>query len=181
MKVVPVFNPSNAAHLRYLLVSFPNSADAWVHDDELRHLGEYVAGIANQVGNEICTTAETEARSACARSHTQGEFFTNLVTLINKRTDCQGMSIWLQNDIRTELRLAAQPQGTRMQWNPALKEYERFYRKGDGSLTSWCWERGEMLLFSDANKAREGRKTKSSEKSVDSKRSECIFAPMARL
>ena len=180
MRVVPVFNPSNTHHLRFLLVLFPKTDDDWCDEGELAHLGEYVARIVDHVGDEICAAAATLTSYHCAHSRTKEQFLKKLVELITDEIDCEAMSILLQDETGTELRLAVT---TGIEWNPSLKSHEQCYHKGDG-LTGKTWKDGEMRLVSNASGERQldrsSRKI-SWEINRNQDRSECLFAPLGRL
>jgi signal transduction histidine kinase len=176
MITVPIFNPSNANDVRYLLNLFPNGRDFWGTRRELENLVAYVALLADRVSDEICSSAAAQTSHESSESSSRDEFLQKLVTLIQKTFRVEGVSIFLVNEGGTALELGAT---TGIEWDPRLKPHERFYAKGVG-LTGTTWAKGEVRLFVDTKRQSEMQK-RSWEARQTQGRDEWLFAPLGRL
>jgi len=187
MIAVPVFNSSNPHHLRYILTIFPNVepkvSDEGGMSDHERFEWEFCADIisvwADYVTDEACSAA------AGATNHLCGEvkggvttFVDALMDHIQKRFNCENVTVWLLDESRTRL-LPAGKTEDRITWREDLPKNERHYRKGDGTITSQTWEDREMLFSSHAVDINNRAAHKSFEKAKSDRR-ELLTAPLAR-
>ena len=182
MVTVPIFNPSNPHHLRFLLNIFPTTASYWgalpSGHTELTRLAAHLSRLADYVADDVCSAAALETSYACGHSTSKKEFLSNLVRLVHRQFDCEGVSVFLVNETGDRLEL---PEGgtTGIEWNPELKAHEHYYPPKTG-LTGVVWATGEMKLLSDASKDSDGkRRSWETRQSFD--RDECLFSPLARL
>ncbi len=182
MVTVPIFNPSNPHHLRFLLNLFPSEADFWGSRPdgrtELTRLAAHLSRLADYVADDVCSAAALETSYECGHSTSKNEFLIKLVRLVQRLFDCEGVSIFLVNETGDRLEL---PDGatTGVEWDPNLKLHEHYYPYKTG-ITGTVWAKGEMLLLSDSNKHPD-LKRRSWEKRDSVDRDECLLAPLARL
>ena len=176
MITVPIFNPSNAHDLRYLLNLFPSSDDLWEKTAELENLVAHVAILADRVTDEICSTVAAQTSHECNESDTKDEFLRKLIATVQRTFQVEGASIFLVSKAGTGLELGAT---TGIQWAEQLKPHEHFYPKGRG-LTGTTWARGEVRIINDAERQIDLERL-SWETNRTAGRDECLFAPLGRL
>ena len=143
---IPILNPFNSNHPRYLLLLFPDEIDMDVDAacyDELEWLCKYVGYAANGSLEHHCTTAAAKANLLAGKSRSKDECLQVLLSLAKSYSDCEGLSIFLVDDEDEEKLRCAKTTG--IQWkNPE----EDFYTRDDG-LTSAIWVSGNPRLVVD--------------------------------
>lgn len=175
MVVVPIFNPSNSHHLRFLLKLFPSSAEPWRNERELEQLGKHIARMADHVTDDVCSAAAALTSYRCGSAGTRVEFCGRFVELVQELFQCEGVSLFLVNDIGDKLQLEAT---TGITWRSSLAPFERYYRKGEGQ-TGLVWATEELRILI-GKPAPSNPDPKSWETKCSFSRDECLFAPLAR-
>jgi len=173
MLSIPVLNPTNAHHLRYVINIFPEPGAPGIGLDSLFHLGQHVAAFSDSVLDELCAEAAGMISYQCSQSTTRRELMESLRRLLLSKFDCEGAQIFLVNDSRNRLQEAC-PGVT--EWTVPTEQ--RYYRKGDG-LTGKAWSERDMI-FAQAAHLDQRATPASCEKDLSPDRRECVFATMAK-
>lgn len=180
MVTVPIFNPSNTHHLRYLLNLFPIECSGQPSApgiEELERFGMLVSRLADHVADDICSAAAARASIACSGVKTRDELLAKMLNLLVRTLHAEAVSIFLVDEVSEHL-IVDEKWTTGIKWAPERSPDQRFYRKGEG-LTGLSWEAREMRLVSDVKKERDTDAISwETRKSLD--RYGCIFAPIAR-
>lgn len=176
---VPIANPSNAHHIRFILNLFPSREVLAWDDDELCARGYQLSRIADHVTDDECSTAAVETSFECGRTKTKREFLQKFVRLLQKRFHCEGVSVFLVNEGGDRLDLFEPEATTGVEWDPYLPLHERYYPRDTG-ITGKVWYSGEVRLLPDAANDPDGCK-RCREIRATLTRDECLLAPMARL
>lgn len=175
MVVVPIFNPSNSHHLRFLLKLFPNSATAWRNERELMQLGVHLARMADHVTDDVCSAAASLTSYHCGSKSSREDFCQRFVELVKELFHCEGVSLFLVNDLGDKLELAGT---TGLTWRSSLARQECYYRKSDGKTGEvWATEELQIVIGPPAPQSINPR---SWETNCSPYRDECLFAPLAR-
>ena len=178
MITVPIFNPCNQHHLRYLLNLFPLTKSFWGNEGELSDLGLFISRLADHVADDVCSAAAGLTSFDCGVAKSRQEFLKTLLDLIKNQFNCEGISIFFVNEIGDRLEL--DPDGTTgVDWRKDIPLHERYYRKGQG-MTGTIWATGEMRLISEAANTKDMKRL-SWEIGRSTNRDECLFEPLARL
>lgn len=182
MITVPIFNPSNTHHLRYLLNLFPiedTGLPPLLHTGELERFGMLVSRLADHVADDICSVAATKASIACSGVKTRDELLSRIRDLLQHTLHAEAVSIFLVDEVGERLIVNEEKWTTSIEWASDRSPDEHFYRQGE-RLTGEAWKTREMRLVSDMIKVRQGVPAISWEKRKSLDRDECIFAPIAR-
>lgn len=173
MLSIPILNPANAHHLRYIVNIFPKAEAPEVGLDTLFRLGQHVASFADFFLDELCAETAGMTSYLCTQSQTRSELMGNLQRHLLKVFNCEGAQIFLVNDGRDRLE-AACPGVT--DWTVPVGK--QFYRKGEG-LTGKAWQERDML-FSSATNTDSRANNISCEKKLSPGRREGVFATIAK-
>jgi signal transduction histidine kinase/sugar phosphate isomerase/epimerase len=181
MIAVPIFNPSNTRHLRYLLNLFPiesSGQSSTPEVAELERFGMLISRLADHVADDICSVAATRASIACSGVKTRDELLVKMRDLLVKILHAEAVSIFLVDEVGERLIVDEENWTTGIKWGPNRSPDEHFYRKGEG-LTGEVWATREMRLITVVPRERRGPAI-SWENRRSHDRDECIFAPIAR-
>jgi signal transduction histidine kinase/sugar phosphate isomerase/epimerase len=178
MITIPIFNPSNTRHLRYLLNIFPVDGSPAVSQEELERLGMAISRLADHVADDICSAASTRTSIACSGVKTLRDLLARLKDLILETFGCEAVSIFLVDETGERLVVDETVATTGIVWRNDRIENGRFYQKGEG-LTGHTWDSRELILATDVKRA-EGYHGVSHEKRRSQEREEVIFTPLAR-
>ncbi|MFN0079996.1 MAG: ATP-binding protein [Prosthecobacter sp.] len=176
---VPIANSSNAFHLRFVLNIFPSASGYELSSNDLSILGHHLSRLSEHVTDDDCSAAAVETSFDCGRTKTKREFLQRLVSLLQKRFRCEGVSVFLVNETGDRLELFEPEATTGVVWDSALQLHEHYYPPGEG-ITGSVWKSGEVLLLPDVASEPIG-KMRSREIRKTQDRDECLLAPMARL
>jgi sugar phosphate isomerase/epimerase/signal transduction histidine kinase len=174
---VPIFNATNAHHLRYLLTIYTD-LDLFLRKRELAEFARFISVWADKVTGEMSSAASVAANYYCTRNTSSVEVFVNgLIHHLEKVFDCESTTIFLMDESQQRL-LPTGSSKSRIRWKAGLAEHDQFYAKGEG-LTGRVWQEREMMSARDVTglgfhkgKAQEVKETK---------REQVLFAPLARL
>ncbi len=179
MITVPVFNSSNAHHIRYILNVFVERELPVRHgemaEDECRwaeHYADLISVWADYLTDEMCSA------SAGATAHLCGEVRNGVVPFVNalmhhleRLFHCEKATIWLVDESQTRLEPVGEAR-SRIEWDKDVPESEHYYLEGEG-MTGRTWKEREMQFSNEAHKGRSFELT-----TLD--RRECLAAPLAR-
>jgi signal transduction histidine kinase/sugar phosphate isomerase/epimerase len=171
MTTIPVFNPLNQGHLRLIINQFHKDPFLKVSDDDLARLAADVALAVDSILDRHCSFAVASANYIAESAVSVKEYLKSLVQLISEFIPCEGISIFLVNDLGNRLELA---ETTGVVWNVPTED--QYYRKGEG-MTGTVWERNEPIMASDARK-HPSHKGKASE-CYSLPRDSCLLAPLS--
>jgi signal transduction histidine kinase/sugar phosphate isomerase/epimerase len=185
MVTVPIFNPSNTHHLRYLLLLFPSDrADVVWHQaerhDELIRLGMQMSRVADHAIDEVCSAFATKTNLTCGQAKSKDKFLNLLRLLLQDVFFCEAVSIFLVDESGERLEVDEAHGTTGLVWDPNVGAEERFYERGYG-VTGSVWRDRDVRMFPDA--AREtppDGKWHTRDIVQNSDRYECLLAPIAR-
>src|SRR5262249_52240528 len=121
MITVPVFDPGQHNHVRLLVSLFPRIEELRITDEELLWFGMDVARAANAALDILCESAAISTNLLTGRSRNVRGYLEQLVGLIQKVVGCEGLTIFLLNDVRDRLEAT---QTTGIEW--LVPENERF-------------------------------------------------------
>ena len=158
MVTVPIFNPSNTHHLRYLLNLFPlDQLESPTDSDkeELERFGMLISRLADHVADDICSVAATRASIACSEVKTRDDLLSATVSLLVKILHVEGVSIFLVDEAGEHLVVDDEKWTTGIEWAAGHHPDQHRYRKGE-ALTGRHWEAREMRLISNVAEARGG-------------------------
>jgi signal transduction histidine kinase/sugar phosphate isomerase/epimerase len=171
MTTVPVFNPVNQGHLRLIINRYQKDRFRTISDDDLARLGADVALAADSILDRHCSFAAASANYIAERTFKVREYLKGLIGVINEFVQCEGISIFLVNELGNRLELA---ETTGIDW--AAPKEEQYYRKGEG-MTGTVWARNEPIMTPDARK-HPSHKGKASER-YKLPRDSCLLAPLS--
>jgi len=137
---IPLLNPNNLDHVQYIINIFP-LRDAELMDDETLNELSFVAAIgAQSVVDEYCSNSVAEINYIFSRYKSVSSFIEAFVSFIKDHIDCEGVSVFLVNDLQNRLELRGT---TGIEWH--VPPEERFYKIGEGH-TGKTWKTGRTLL-----------------------------------
>ena len=146
MTTVPVFNPIEPGHLRLIINEFHRDTFHNLSDDDLARFGADVAQAADWILDRHCSFAVANANYIAEGTLSVKDYLKSLVRLINEFIHCEGISIFLVNDLGNRLELA---ETTEIDWN--VPSEDRYYQRGEG-MTGTVWEQKEPIITPDARK-----------------------------
>jgi signal transduction histidine kinase/sugar phosphate isomerase/epimerase len=170
MVTVPIFDAGQHNHVRLLITFFPQKEKLPATDEELLWFGMAVARAANSALDLRCWFAAVNTNLLAGQSGGLKDFMGGLVALIQKLVGCEGLSIFLVNELKDRLELAAT---TGIKWE--VSKEEEFYRKGEG-LTGRVWERNEARLAVDIHQ--EPDRAEKSAEQVPTTNASWLLAPL---
>ena len=171
MTTIPVFNPVNQGHLRLIVNRFHRDPFLNVSDDDLARFGADVALAADSILDRHCSFAVASTNYIAERTLSVKDYLKSLIHVINEFIRCEGISIFLVNDVGNRLELV---ETTGIDW--AAPKEEHYYQKGEG-MTGTVWERNEPIMTPDARK-HPNHKGKASER-YSLPRDSCLLAPLS--
>ncbi len=157
---LPVLNLRNPSHVRYVVNLFPAEEEVPYTDEALFGFAQEAALVLDAELEELCGDAEVLASSqaaiASAREASAGSnperadralriYLGQLLNLVQKLLDCEGVAIFLADELGTRLTLA-ETSGTR--WR--VGSDQQFYAPGQG-LTGWVWQHRTYRLARSAS------------------------------
>jgi signal transduction histidine kinase len=173
MSSIPIFNPWNFNHLRLIVNLFPQDEKSLLNDDEMFRFGEYVAFTLDSALEDLCSAEATKVNFEAGRCKGVRDFLDSLVELMRTTINCDGVAIFLVNDLGSKLKLEAT---TGTKWT--VLENEQFYREGEG-LTGWVWQTRQTLVT--ANASTEERCKRKSFEGIESRADDaCLFVPLVK-
>ena len=143
MVTVPIYNIGNHNYVRLIVNLFPHDAEIPVTDEELYWFGRAVTAASDSMLDRLFSFAVGSINLLAGRCKGAMDFLEGLKNLIQERLNCEGVSIFLVNDMADKLELATT---TGTEW--LVPKEEQFYRKDEG-LTGKVWHRNEPLLTVD--------------------------------
>jgi signal transduction histidine kinase/sugar phosphate isomerase/epimerase len=149
MVAVPILNPWNPTHVRLLVALFPADGAQVPDDNCLFEFGQDIGMVVDGALDSRCYLAVAAAAAATGKSSKVQELAGILKDQVQELVGCEGVSIFLANDRRDRLKLAAT---TGLEWT--VPNDQQFYRMGEG-LTGRAWERKEPLLTLNARQVRD--------------------------
>lgn len=177
MICIPVFNSSNAHHMR-MMISLFSDVDYRGGERLLELLAHVVSIWADYLNGEVCSAAAGATNYLCGTvKNGVIPFVDALHDHLKKMFDCENVSIFLKDASRTRL----EPVGKcaeLLTWGADIPPEDKCYQKGEG-LTGHVWDSREMVFSSHAPNS-PGHRGKAKEL-PESDREEVLFAPLARL
>lgn len=173
MVSIPIANPWNPNHTWLLANLFPHEQSISLTDAELAYFGRHLALAADRALDDRCSYFSSRANVEAARSRSAKDLLDRIRKLIQEALDCEGVSIFLVNDLGHQLEEKAT---SGIDWFVANDR--RFYGKGEGLLGK-VWERNETLLAPDATHERYYAGI-SAERVESTDRHEYLFSPLVR-
>ena len=138
---VPVFNSGNQNSVRFVVNLFGNLRNAVHSQSEWYRFSRAVTQAADSMLDWLCTSAATQVNLLAGRCDTSKDFFRELVFLIQRVLDCEGVAIFVVNEQRDKLELRnGFTTGTK--WKTSREE---FYKKGEG-ITGNVWNNKEVVI-----------------------------------
>jgi signal transduction histidine kinase/sugar phosphate isomerase/epimerase len=173
MVSLPIFNPWNLNHVRLIVNIFPRDGETIANDDELFRFSANVAFAIDAALEDVCSASATKVSFQAGRCTGVQGFLDSLVELVRTTINCKSVAVFLVNESRDRLELAATTGTT---WT--VSEEDRFYRKGEG-LTGGVWEGGDTFLTLYAYSEQKCRR-KSFEGVESDKGDDCLFVPLSK-
>ena len=152
MVSIPILNPWNFNHINSFVNLYFDCDKTAILDDDLFELSKYVAYSINSVLSDKCTSAMARSNLLAGQVKNVSEYIIKIKDLILDLIPCQGMSLFLVNDLGDRLELEF---STDIMWTE-FKGNRQFYRLGEG-FTGKVWQKGEPQLLSISKKNKSTR------------------------
>lgn len=173
---VPILNGSNSHHLRLVLSLFLDNYTA-TQNPFYTHLASLIGMWADYMTDEICSAASTATANLCGeQSSGLTPFIDALISHLQKRLDCESVTIFLMDVSHSRLEPAGESR-TRIEWHKSLRPDEQFYAPGEG-LTGRCFKERHFVFSRCA--ADESEFIGKARAITTTGRHEILFAPLAR-
>lgn len=170
MVSVPIYNFGNQNYVRLIVSLFPHDEELPVTDEEMYWFARAVTIAADSMLERLCSSAAVKVNILAGECENVQEFLKELINLIQKSLNCEGVTIFLVNEVGDRLEVA---ETTGIHWT--VPEHEQFYKKGEG-LTGEVWKRNEpSLSIHSPNEF--GHMGKSGESVQNPKRDACLWVP----
>ncbi len=138
----PVLNRFNRSHVRFVVVvrSVGNDCD----DEIIGAIAEALARAADIGLDDACSRAAGRVHFAADTSNGLDEFLKHLKSCIKSSIQCEGVTIFLADRLRTKLEVH---ESTGIKWREDIVDNQKFYRWDETKFsTVKAWRSGQPLL-----------------------------------